>query len=109
MGGLRPVMNSFNDASVRSAEITQLRELFIDLDSEVFATFGWTDVRPTFGFHQRNNLTRFTVDEGSRDELMSRLLEENHRRAAAEAAARKSSGKGRKSKVVFAKPEALFS
>ncbi|GAB2766547.1 Eco57I restriction-modification methylase domain-containing protein [Amycolatopsis magusensis] len=84
-GGLRPVMNAFSDANHRSSEIDELRALFVELDLEVLSIFDWADVQPTYDFHERNNLTRFTVDSVSRDELLYRLLEENHRRAQAPA------------------------
>ncbi|GAA3539030.1 Eco57I restriction-modification methylase domain-containing protein [Nocardioides daeguensis] len=84
MGGLRAVMNEFNAESARSDEVQHLRELFVALDSEVLAAFGWTDIAPTYDFRERNNLRRFTVDPQSRDEMLSRLLAENLSRAAVE-------------------------
>ncbi|WP_235191161.1 DUF4192 domain-containing protein [Amycolatopsis rifamycinica] len=82
MGGLRPVMNSFNDKGNHDSAISTLRELFIELDSETLSMFGWSDVKPVYDFHVRNNLMRFTVDSASRDEILYRLLEENYHRAA---------------------------
>ncbi|MFI9451561.1 Eco57I restriction-modification methylase domain-containing protein [Amycolatopsis sp. NPDC052450] len=82
--GLRPTMNAFNDARNHSSDINKLRELFVELDSTTLSLFGWEDIEPTYDFRERNNLTRFTVDLTSRNEILHRLLEENHRRAAAQ-------------------------
>ncbi|MFE6735985.1 Eco57I restriction-modification methylase domain-containing protein [Microbacterium sp. NPDC057650] len=84
-GGLRPVMNSMNDHTCVSPDISDLRELFVNLDSEVFRAFGWSDLTPAYDFVTIRNLTRFTVDEGSQREILDRLIQENHRRAESEA------------------------
>lgn len=108
-GGLRPVMNAFNDSAHRSSKISALRDRFEELDTEVLAAFGWTDIRPTYDFRKRKNLLRFTIDPTSREELLYRLLEENHRRAAAEAAGAKVAKKGGRRKSVSKGMETLFS
>ncbi|MGW9565166.1 Eco57I restriction-modification methylase domain-containing protein [Prescottella equi] len=81
LNGLRPVMNSFNNINDRTPEIVALRDIFVELDSEVIGAFGWADIKPDYDFRERNNLTRFTVDPTARDELMHRLLAENLRRS----------------------------
>lgn len=82
VGGLRPLMNAFNDSANHSEEMRDLRELYVELDAETLNLFGWSDIQPTYGFHERQNLVRFTVDSEARDEMLYRLLEENGRRAA---------------------------
>jgi len=77
-------MNAFNDASNHRPDINRLRELFVELDTMTLSLFEWGDIEPTYDFRERNNLTRFTVDSISRDEILHRLLKENHRRAAAQ-------------------------
>ena len=107
-GGLRPVMNAFNDSANHSNDLRQLRELYVELDAEVLTLFGWSDIQPTYGFHERQNLMRFTVDPEARDEMLYRLLEENGRRSAAQlSAAPKTSARKTKSKAQ--QEEALFS
>ncbi|WP_194829025.1 DNA methyltransferase [Nocardia sp. XZ_19_231] len=88
LGGLRPVMNAFNDIGHQTSEITSLREQFVELDSEVLDMFGWSDIKPAYDVRERNNLKRFTMDSTSRDEILYRLLKENHRRAQAKTGAR---------------------
>lgn len=80
-GGLRPVMNAVNSASNLKKDIQNLRELFTHLDREVMQSFGWDDLQPKYGFYERNNLIRFSIDPRSQIEVVQRLLKENHRRA----------------------------
>jgi hypothetical protein len=81
VGGLRSVMNRFNDAANVDSPIVDLRELFRSLDREVLETFGWDDLDPSYGFAERNNLTRYTMDVESQAEVHRRLMAENIRRA----------------------------
>ncbi|RBY91049.1 SAM-dependent DNA methyltransferase [Blastococcus sp. TF02A-30] len=83
-GGLRPVMNEFNSATTVSDEIDELRQAYVELDRSIMSTFGWTDMSPSYSVVDHNNLTRFSVDSLTRQELLRRLLEENHRIALAE-------------------------
>ena len=49
--------------------------------------YGWSDIPLDHGFHTYRQMERWTVSPAARVEILDRLLEENHRRAAAEAAA----------------------
>lgn len=80
-GGLRAVMNAFNDPTIVTAEIGGLRDRFVELDAEVLEAFGWGDLPVRHGFRDRNNLRRFTIDRDSQNELMRRLLAVNQVRA----------------------------
>ena len=51
------------------------------------AAYGWSDVPLDHGFHTYRQMTRWTISPSARVEILDRLLEENHRRAAVEAAA----------------------
>lgn len=45
-------------------------------------SYGWGDVTLDHGFHTYRQMTRWTVSPAARVEILDRLLEENHRRAA---------------------------
>ena len=47
--------------------------------------YGWADINLDHGFHSYREMERFTVCPAARVEILDRLLEENHRRAALEA------------------------
>jgi len=46
------------------------------------AAYGWEDVPLNHGFHTYRQMERWTVSPAARVEILDRLLEENHRRAA---------------------------
>jgi hypothetical protein len=46
--------------------------------------YGWDDVSLEHGFHTYRQMRRWTVSPTARVEILDRLLEENHRRAAAQ-------------------------
>ncbi|RQX05592.1 Eco57I restriction-modification methylase domain-containing protein [Micromonospora inaquosa] len=81
LGGLRPVVNAFNDPTNSLPDTEDLRDRYRELDREVFDMFGWGDMKPRYGFQSRNNLARYTVDTETRNEILNRLLEENLGRA----------------------------
>jgi hypothetical protein len=80
------------------AGILELRRLHVELDNAVLAAYGWhtqgEDGPPVTLAHDfyevetlpENDRTRYTISPAARKELLARLLKENHRRAAAEAA-----------------------
>ena len=70
--------------------------------------YGWSDVSLDHGFHTYRQMERWTVSPAARVEILDRLLEENHRRAAAEVIQPKSSTKSRKAKVMPDETESLF-
>jgi hypothetical protein len=72
------------------ADIQQLRALHVALDAAVLAAYGWSDLDLAHDFYEvdtlpENDRTRYTISPAARRELLSRLLTENHARAAQEA------------------------
>ncbi|WP_198295559.1 DNA methyltransferase [Diaminobutyricimonas sp. LJ205] len=83
--GLTSLYNLVNDPSVTSdIDVKRVRQLHVDLDHAVMEAFGWSDVPLDHGFHTYRQMERFTVSPVARVEILDRLLEENHRRAALE-------------------------
>ncbi|WP_211660541.1 Eco57I restriction-modification methylase domain-containing protein [Modestobacter muralis] len=80
--GLTSLYNRINDPAVEEGgSIGLLRQLHVDIDRAVALAYGWTDLNPSHGFHSYRQIRRFTVNPAIRDEILDRLLEENHRRA----------------------------
>lgn len=73
-----------HDSSHDDADVREIRQLHTRLDEEVMAAYGWTDISLDHGFHTYRQLQRWTVSPAARIEILDRLLEENHRRAAIE-------------------------
>lgn len=84
--GLTALYNLVNDPSVTSdADISRVREMHVEIDEAVMEAYGWSDIALDHGFHTYRQMERFTVSPAARIEILDRLLEENHRRAALEA------------------------
>lgn len=108
--GLTKLYNLVNDpgiANTADSDVARIRALHIDLDEAVMVSYGWDDVSLDHGFHTYRQMERWTVSPAARIEILDRLLEENHRRAAEEASALKP--KGRKLKAEPDGSETLFS
>lgn len=56
----------------------------VAVDAEVMRAYGWTDLALDHGFHDTRQGVRYTVGATVRQEILDRLLELNHERAAAE-------------------------
>ena len=83
--GLTRLYNLVNDSSVADdldPDVARLRDIHVELDHAVMASYGWGDVPLDHGFHQYRQMERWTVSPAARVEILDRLLEENHRRAA---------------------------
>ncbi|MGW2542089.1 Eco57I restriction-modification methylase domain-containing protein, partial [Kitasatospora sp. NPDC001574] len=83
--GLTKLYNKVNDPDVDGAgdtDVARLRQIHADLDQAVMAAYGWDDVSLDHGFHTYRQMERWTVSPAARVEILDRLLEENHRRAA---------------------------
>lgn len=83
--GLTKLYNLVNDPDIRDAsdaDVARMRQIHVDLDHTVMAAYGWQDVPLDHGFHTYRQMTRWTVSPAARVEILDRLLEENHRRAA---------------------------
>lgn len=85
--GLTKLYNLVNDPAVcEDVDIDALREVHCKLDDAVLAAYGWDDLDTTHGFHAYKNVVRWTFCPQTRQEILDRLLEENHRRARLEVA-----------------------
>lgn len=83
--GLTKIYNLVNDpdlASTSDSDVARLRQIHVELDEAVMSAYGWEDVSLDHGFHTYRQMTRWTVCPEARVEILDRLLEENHRRAA---------------------------
>ncbi|MFF0145383.1 type IIL restriction-modification enzyme MmeI [Amycolatopsis sulphurea] len=80
--GLTKIYNLVNDPVVqRDTDIDRLREIHVELDREVLAAYGWSDIYQAHGFHSYRQMARWSVSPAARAEILDRLLEENQRRA----------------------------
>jgi hypothetical protein len=85
--GLTKLYNLTNDADIADSadtDVARMRRIHVELDEAVMAAFGWDDVPLGHGFHTYRRMTRWTISPHARVEVFDRLLEENHRRAAAQ-------------------------
>jgi hypothetical protein len=85
--GLTKLYNMVNDPDICDSadlDVARLREIHVELDRAVMAAYGWDDVPLDHGFHTYRQMQRWTVSPAARVEILDRLLEENHRRAAAQ-------------------------
>ncbi|MEU4347168.1 DNA methyltransferase [Streptomyces sp. NPDC023838] len=83
--GLTKLYNLVNDPGTSAsldADVARLRQIHVELDHAVMAAYGWEDVPLDHGFHTYRQMERWTVSPEARVEILDRLLEENHRRAA---------------------------
>ena len=83
--GLTKLYNLVNDPDIKGsddADIARLREIHVELDQAVMSAYGWQEVPLYHGFHTYRQMERWTVSPEGRIEILDRLLEENHRRAA---------------------------
>lgn len=87
--GLTKLYNLVNDPSLTDSadtDVARLRAIHADLDAAVMEAYGWSDVPLDHGFHTYRQMERWTVGPAARVEVLDRLLQENQRRAAREAA-----------------------
>lgn len=82
--GLTTTYNAVHNPAVQDQEIVELREIHEAIDHTVLDAYGWSDLDPQIGHHPTKIGTRWTISRDARFELLDRLLEENHRRHAAE-------------------------
>jgi hypothetical protein len=85
--GLTKIYNLVNGSDIADAadkDVARLRQIHVKLDEAVMAAFGWSDVPLDHGFHTYRQMTRWTISPYARVEVFDRLLEENHKRAAAQ-------------------------
>ncbi len=85
--GLTKLYNLVNDPSIADsadADVARMREIHVELDQVVMDAYDWGDVPLEHGFHTYRQMLRWTVSPTARVEILDRLLEENHRRAASQ-------------------------
>lgn len=83
--GLTKLYNLINDPHISDSsdpDVARMRQIHVELDHAVMAAYGWDDVPLDHGFHTYRQMARWTVSPAARVEILDRLLEENHRRAA---------------------------
>ena len=86
--GLTRLYNLVNDPEITDAsdpDVARIRAIHVELDHAVMDAYGWSDIPLDYGFHTYRQMQRWTVGPAARVEILDRLLEENHRRAAEEA------------------------
>lgn len=107
---LTGLYNLVNSRDLRGdPDIDVIRSIHLQIDAAVMEAYGWTDIPLKHGFHTYRQMERWTVSPTARVEILDRLLEKNHCRAAAEAAAGLTKGKKGKSLEESEKPEgAMF-
>ena len=84
--GLTKTYNRFHNPEDTEADIAQLRQLHIEMDTAVAAAYGWQDLKLDHDFHETKQGLRFTISEAARREVLDRLLALNHQRYAEEVA-----------------------
>ncbi|MFM9550733.1 Eco57I restriction-modification methylase domain-containing protein [Streptomyces caniscabiei] len=85
--GLTKLYNLVNDPAISESadpDVARLREIHVEIDRAVMAAYRWNDVPLDHGFHTYRQMQRWTVSPAARVEILDRLLEENHRRAASQ-------------------------
>jgi len=83
--GLTKLYNLIADPAETDDDIDAIRQTEAEIDEAMMQAYGWTDVPLEHGFHTYRQMERWTVSPAARVEILDRLLEENHRRAAIEA------------------------
>ncbi|MDO4243592.1 MAG: hypothetical protein Q4C85_07525 [Actinomyces sp.] len=97
--GLTKLYNLVNDPGLESGvdpDVDRLREIHRELDETLAAAYGWEDIDLDHGVHTYRKMTRWTISPAARVEILDRLLEENHRRAAAQAATTTAQPRGKR-------------
>ncbi|ABL79368.1 MULTISPECIES: DNA methyltransferase [unclassified Nocardioides] len=91
--GLTKLYNLVNDPELQAdVDVTRMREIHVEVDEAMMAAYGWGDVPLRHGFHTYRQVERWTASPPARVEILDRLLEENHKRAAAESTSDKTKG-----------------
>ncbi len=84
--GLTKIYNRVHDPDEASEDIVRLRELHVEMDKAVVATYGWTGLDLGHNFHDTDQGPRYSLGHLARREVLDRLLELNHQRYAEELA-----------------------
>src|SRR5581483_4351248 len=84
--GMTALYSRCHDPSERDGVIRDFRAMGDELDRAVLKAYGWDDLDLRPGFYDTPRGVRYTMEPGTRDEVLERLLELNHQRYAAERA-----------------------
>jgi hypothetical protein len=110
--GLTKLYNLASDPDIGSSadsDVSRMRDIHVEIDEAALDAFGWADIKLHHGFHTYRQMERWTVSPAARVEILDRLLEENHRRAALEEATEPAlKGKGTRGKKSLDDGEGLF-
>lgn len=82
--GLTDLYNLINnpDYSIGfDTDVDRIRDIHRQIDEAVMVAYGWDDIELNHGFYTYRSMTRWSVCDEAREEILDRLLEENHRRA----------------------------
>ena len=71
--------------STGDADLSKLRNIHREIDIATLTAYGWEDIDPEHQLREEGSRRRYTISEAAATEVVNRLLEENHRRAAIEA------------------------
>jgi hypothetical protein len=78
--GLTETYNRFHDPAEKGGEISQLRNLHVEMDYDIASAYRWDDLKLDHNFRETLQGLRFTIGEAARREVLRRLLELNHQR-----------------------------
>lgn len=81
---LYSLVNSRTITDSADSDVARIRAIHVELDHAVMAAYGWDNVPLGHGFHTYRQMQRWTVSPTARVQILDLLLEENHRRAAAQ-------------------------
>lgn len=71
--GLTTLMNFLHDSQEKRPEIEELREAFIQNDTQILAAYGWTDLNSAREFHETRRGVRFELPFDVQEEILRRL------------------------------------
>jgi hypothetical protein len=113
--GFVDVYNHVHNNNDKSADISNLRILQLEMDNAVSAAYGWNNIDLGHGFQETKHGIRFTISKPARRIILDRLLALNHERYEEEVKAglhekkaAKGSGKGREKKSSPEKKKAQY-
>lgn len=100
--GLTVIYNRLHNPDETAEDIVYLRKLHVELDKRVATLYGWDDLELVYDFRDTEQGVRFTIDDVTKKEILTRLLKLNYERSEEEKKAggsvKKTKYKERKSK-----------
>jgi hypothetical protein len=86
--GLTDLYNKFHNAAESAGDILELREAHTVVDRAAANAYGWTDIALGHDFFETKQGVRFTIRAEARREILTRLMDLNHKRHAEESQGR---------------------